>query len=150
MTLSVDDLVADPGEGKLDPMTAVMTEGRLRLSDMAAAMALQAQICALLPPRCSSRRGRALPRSTGTDAAPVPAGAAAEWFAGAGVRGVAAGGVVAVASAPSRGSVLVSGGRTEPIEKYFEVARRAGVARWLHRVLMHDWRRQGASQRLLP
>jgi putative sterol carrier protein len=45
MTLSVDDLVAI-GEGKLDPMTAVMT-GRLRLSDMAAAMALQAQIRAL-------------------------------------------------------------------------------------------------------
>ncbi len=45
MTISVDDLVAI-GEGKLDPMTAVMT-GRLRLSDMAAAMALQGKIRAL-------------------------------------------------------------------------------------------------------
>jgi putative sterol carrier protein len=45
MTLTMDDLVAI-GEGKLDPMTAVMT-GRLKLSDMAAAMALQGKIRAL-------------------------------------------------------------------------------------------------------
>jgi putative sterol carrier protein len=45
MTLSMDDLIGI-GEGRLDPMTAVMT-GRLRLSDMAAAMALQAKIRAL-------------------------------------------------------------------------------------------------------
>ena len=42
MTLTMDDLVAI-GEGTLDPMTAVMT-GRLKLSDMAAAMALQGKI----------------------------------------------------------------------------------------------------------
>jgi putative sterol carrier protein len=45
MTLTMDDLVAI-GEGKLDPMAAVMT-GRLKLSDMAAAMALQGKIRAL-------------------------------------------------------------------------------------------------------
>jgi putative sterol carrier protein len=45
MTLTMDDLIAI-GEGKLDPMSAVMT-GRLRLSDMAAAMALQSKIRAL-------------------------------------------------------------------------------------------------------
>ena len=42
MTLTMNDLVAI-GEGTLDPMTAVMT-GRLKLSDMAAAMALQGKI----------------------------------------------------------------------------------------------------------
>ena len=45
MTVSMDDLIAI-GEGKLDPMTAVMT-GRLKLSDMAAAMALQGKMQAL-------------------------------------------------------------------------------------------------------
>ena len=45
MTLTTDDLIAI-GEGTLDPMTAVMT-GRLKLSDMAAAMALQGKIQAL-------------------------------------------------------------------------------------------------------
>ena len=42
MTLTTDDLIAI-GEGTLDPMAAVMT-GRLKLSDMAAAMALQGKI----------------------------------------------------------------------------------------------------------
>jgi putative sterol carrier protein len=45
MTLTMDDLIAI-GQGTLDPMTAVMT-GRLKLSDMAAAMALQGKIRAL-------------------------------------------------------------------------------------------------------
>ena len=45
MTLTLDDLIAI-GQGTLDPMTAVMT-GRLKLSDMAAAMALQGKIRAL-------------------------------------------------------------------------------------------------------
>jgi lysophospholipase len=47
----------------------------------------------------------------------------------------------------ARGSVVLSGGRTEPIEKYFEV-----IAELLARgfvVLAHDWRGQGLSQRLL-
>ena len=45
MTISRDNLVA-LGAGTLDPMTAVMT-GKLKLSDMAAAMALQPKLQAL-------------------------------------------------------------------------------------------------------
>jgi putative sterol carrier protein len=45
LTISMDDLVA-LGEGKLDPMNAVMT-GRLQLSDMAMAMGLQGKMQAL-------------------------------------------------------------------------------------------------------
>jgi lysophospholipase len=81
----------------------------------------------------------------GTDAAPVPAGATAEWFAGAGGARLRA--ALLPASGPARGSVIVSGGRTEPIEKYFEVA--GELAGRGFTVLMHDWRGQGASQRLL-
>jgi putative sterol carrier protein len=45
MTIALDDLVA-LGEGKLDAMTAVMT-GKLQLSDMGVAMALQSKMQAL-------------------------------------------------------------------------------------------------------
>jgi putative sterol carrier protein len=45
LTITADDLVA-LGEGKLDPMTAVMT-GRLQLSDMGLAMGLQGKMQAL-------------------------------------------------------------------------------------------------------
>ena len=45
MTISRDNLQA-LGAGKLDPMAAVMT-GKLKLSDMAAAMALQPKLQAL-------------------------------------------------------------------------------------------------------
>ena len=45
MTITMDDLIA-LGEGKLDPMTAVMT-GKLRLSDMGVAMGLQGKMNAL-------------------------------------------------------------------------------------------------------
>lgn len=45
MTISRDNLVA-LGAGKLDPMSAVMT-GKLKLSDMGAAMALQPKLQAL-------------------------------------------------------------------------------------------------------
>ena len=45
MTISRDNLQA-LGAGKLDPMTAVMT-GKLKLSDMAAAMAIQPKLQAL-------------------------------------------------------------------------------------------------------
>jgi len=45
LTISVTDLIA-LGEGKLDPMTAVMT-GALQLSDMGVAMGLQGKMQAL-------------------------------------------------------------------------------------------------------
>jgi putative sterol carrier protein len=45
LTISMDDLIS-LGEGKLDPMTAVMT-GKLQLSDMGVAMGLQAKMQAL-------------------------------------------------------------------------------------------------------
>ena len=45
MTISRDNLQA-LGTGKLDPMAAIMT-GKLKLSDMAAAMALQPKLTAL-------------------------------------------------------------------------------------------------------
>ncbi len=81
----------------------------------------------------------------GTHAAPVPAGAA-EWFTGAGGARLRAALLPAVG--PARGSVVLSGGRTEPIEKYFEVA--GELAGRGFTVLLHDWRGQGVSQRLLP
>ena len=45
LTIAMDDLIA-LGEGKLDPMTAVMT-GKLGLSDMGVAMGLQGKMQAL-------------------------------------------------------------------------------------------------------
>lgn len=80
-----------------------------------------------------------------TAAAPIPPGLAAEWVVrpdGARLRAALA----APAGRP-RGSVVLSGGRTEPIEKYLEVIeelRARGFA-----VLAHDWRGQGLSHRLL-
>jgi len=47
-----------------------------------------------------------------------------------------------------RGSVVLSPGRTEPIEKYFEVVGELQARGFV--VLVHDWRGQGMSDRLLP
>lgn len=81
----------------------------------------------------------------GTPANPVPDGACAEWFEGpAGVRLRAA---LFLAPGAARGSVIVSPGRTEAIEKYFETIedlRGRGFS-----VLVHDWRGQGLSARPL-
>lgn len=79
------------------------------------------------------------------DAAPVPAGAAAEWFVGAGGARLRA--ALFPPSGAARGSVILSGGRTEPIEKYFETAAELTARGFV--VLAHDWRGQGLSQRLL-
>ncbi len=76
---------------------------------------------------------------------PAPPGAAAEWVVGAGGARLRA--AFCPAQGRARGSVVLSPGRTEPIEKYFEVARRLtgqGFA-----VLIHDWRSQGLSHRAL-
>jgi lysophospholipase len=76
--------------------------------------------------------------------APAPDGRA-EWFEGARKARLRA----ALFPAPTpRGSVVLSPGRTEPIEKYYEVVREL-TGRGFS-VLVHDWRGQGASDRLLP
>jgi lysophospholipase len=79
-----------------------------------------------------------------TAAAPVPIGGAAEWFVGAGGARLRA--ALFQPDGVARGSVVVSPGRTEPIEKYFEVAEiliRRGFV-----VVVHDWRGHGLSARL--
>ncbi|HEY7853140.1 MAG TPA: alpha/beta hydrolase [Caulobacteraceae bacterium] len=78
-----------------------------------------------------------------TDAAPIPARAAAEWFVGA--RGARLRSAWFAPAGPPRGSVVVSPGRTEPIEKYFEVVERLTGRGFV--VLVHDWRGQGLSLR---
>ncbi len=85
-------------------------------------------------------------RLVGTALAPVPPRASVHSVEGAG------GAPLRVAlfepDGPARGSVFLSPGRTEPIEKYFEVVGEL-QARGLT-VLVHDWRGQGLSHRLLP
>ena len=78
--------------------------------------------------------------------AAAPAGAAAEWFEGPG--GVRLRAALFPAEPEVRGSVVLSPGRTEPLEKYFEVVRELNQRGFT--VLAHDWRGQGLSQRLLP
>lgn len=72
-----------------------------------------------------------------------PAGAQAEWFEGAGGLRLRA---AWFPCEQGRGSVILSPGRTETIEKYYEVVGE------LHErgfgVLVHDWRGQGLSDRL--
>jgi lysophospholipase len=81
-----------------------------------------------------------------TAEAPIPIGGSAEWFEGAdGARLRAA---LFPSKGPARGSVVLSGGRTEPIEKYFEVIGELQDRGFI--VLAHDWRGQGLSQRALP
>ena len=81
----------------------------------------------------------------GIPEAPVPPGGEASWFAGAG--GVRLRAALFRPKGQVRGSIVLSGGRTEPIEKYFEV-----IGDLLDRgfvVLAHDWRGQGLSHRTL-
>jgi lysophospholipase len=75
--------------------------------------------------------------------APVPAGGTAEWFTGAGGLRLRA---ALFPAANPRGTVVLSGGRTEFIEKYLEVIGEL-VGRGFT-VLTHDWRGQGLSGRL--
>ncbi len=76
--------------------------------------------------------------------APIPPGGEALWLEGAaGVRLRAA---LFQPTASLRGSVALSGGRTEFIEKYFEVIRELQGRGFV--VLVHDWRGQGLSDRL--
>lgn len=77
---------------------------------------------------------------------PVPAGAEPGWVTGAGGARLRA----ALFTPPgrARGSVVLSGGRTEPIEKYFETINEFMEMGFV--VLAHDWRGQGLSARELP
>lgn len=78
--------------------------------------------------------------------APVPDHGEAEWFSGA--DGATLRAAFFLPAGAPRGSVVVSPGRSEPIEKYFEVVQDLldrGFA-----VLVHDWRGQGLSHRALP
>lgn len=77
--------------------------------------------------------------------APVPDRGTAEWFSGA--EAVRLRAALFLPEGPPRGSVVLSGGRTEPIEKYFEVVRELQDRGFV--ILVHDWRGQGLSQRLL-
>ncbi len=77
---------------------------------------------------------------------PIPPGGGAEWFAGAGGAMLRA--ALFTPTGRARGSVVLSTGRTEAIEKYFEV-----VSELLERgfaVLVQEWRGQGLSHRDLP
>ena len=76
--------------------------------------------------------------------AQAPPGAA-EWYAGADGAQLRAG--LFPPSGPARGSVVLSPGRSEPIEKYFEVVRELTGRGFF--VLVHDWRGQGLSVRML-
>lgn len=69
-----------------------------------------------------------------------------EWWRGAG--GLRLRAALWTPEGKPRGTVILSTGRTEPIEKYYET-----IADFLARdfmVLAHDWRGQGLSARLLP
>jgi lysophospholipase len=75
-----------------------------------------------------------------------PAGGVGEWYRGAG--GLRLRAAFWEPEGQARGTVILSGGRTEPIEKYYET-----IGDFLARgfaVLAHDWRGQGLSARLLP
>lgn len=84
----------------------------------------------------------------GIPGAASPAGGEGDWFRGAGGLRLRAAVWAPTGRGKSRGTVVLSPGRTEPIEKYFEVIGNF-LARGFH-VLAHDWRGQGLSARLLP
>jgi lysophospholipase len=77
--------------------------------------------------------------------APAPPGAVAEWFSGPNNLRLRA--AFFPIEGPVRGSVVLSPGRTEPIEKYFEVIGELQARGFV--VLCHDWRGQGLSARML-
>ena len=82
--------------------------------------------------------------------APVPPGGVAEWYQGAGgarLRGAIFTPVPHSGGGP-RGSVVLSPGRSEVIEKYYEVVADLMARGFV--VVVHDWRGQGLSHRLLP
>jgi lysophospholipase len=85
-------------------------------------------------------------RLVSTPEAPVPDHGKAEWFRGA--DGATLRAAIFFPEGSVRGSVILSPGRSEPLEKYFEVVQDL-LARGFA-VLLHDWRGQGLSVRELP
>jgi alpha-beta hydrolase superfamily lysophospholipase len=80
-----------------------------------------------------------------TDDIKAPPGGEAAWYAGAGHARLRAALFTPPGSGRPRGSIVLSGGRTESIEKYYEF-----IGECLERgfvVLAHDWRGQGLSRR---
>lgn len=86
----------------------------------------------------------------GVPGAYPPPGGKGDWFRGAGGMRLRAGlwKPSHLAADKVRGTVVLSPGRTEPIEKYYEVIGNFLARGWC--VLTHDWRGQGLSARLLP
>ncbi|MEO0465586.1 MAG: alpha/beta hydrolase [Pseudomonadota bacterium] len=78
---------------------------------------------------------------------PRPDGAELVWFTGSGGRTLRACMAPSPRGEAARGTVLVCPGRTEFIEKYFEVARELQAKGFA--VLILDWPGQGLSDRLL-
>ena len=75
-----------------------------------------------------------------------PEGGVGEWYRGAGGLRLRLG--FWSPQGMAKGTVFVSPGRTEPIEKYYEVVGDL-LARGFA-VVVHDWRGQGLSARLMP
>ena len=76
----------------------------------------------------------------------APEGGSGEWYRGAGGLRLRLG--FWEPKGQARGTVFISPGRSEPIEKYYEI-----IGELLNRdlcVVAHDWRGQGLSARLLP
>ena len=88
---------------------------------------------------------RAAPLTELSDA-PVPPRGGAEWFEGEGGARLRA--ALFRPEGRPRGSVILSTGRTEAIEKYFEVVRDLQQRGFV--VLVNEWRGQGLSHRDLP
>ena len=86
----------------------------------------------------------------GVPGAAPPPGGRGDWFRGAGGMRLRAAfwTPTHLAQGQARGTVVLSPGRTEPIEKYFELVGNLLARGWC--VLAHDWRGQGLSARLLP
>lgn len=86
-----------------------------------------------------------MPPLIAVEGAPVPAGLQAAWLMGA--DGTRLRTALLEPRGSLRGSVVLSAGRTEYLEKYFETAQALADRGFV--VLLHDWRGQGLSDRLL-